>query len=224
MEPFNLKDKEVFVFDAFGTLFSTASPGKIYSDIAGNKADDLLKTWRKKQLEYSWLRNQMNQYVPFDQVTKEALQYAMDHIGISDQRIFEILLPIYNEPGLIDGAKELLDFLNRKNRKIVILSNGTLTMLQNGIVKTKIDGIIDLLISVDSIGVYKPDPKVYEYAINQIGEEIGKIVFFSSNQWDVSGASTFGLDTVWINQYQETKEVLPFGATMETASLSQLIY
>jgi len=222
MESFKLKDKSVFVFDAFGTIFKTSPISLKLQNIIGNKSDLLLETWRRKQLEYSWLRNQMKAYAPFSRVTKEALEYAMNMVGVKDEKIFEILLPIYDLPELIDGAKELLSILKEENKKICILSNGTMTMLKNGVSKTGIELLIDKLFSVDEIEIYKPHPAVYQMALNKLEVSKEELVFFSSNQWDVSGASHFGFDSVWVNQYEETKEKLPFGSIKEVASLRQI--
>ncbi len=222
MDVFNLKDKEVFVFDAFGTLFRTALIGSALKDIVGDASEFLVEIWRRKQLEYSWLRNQMGEYVPFNKITKDALEYAMNKVGLNDPKIFETLLPIYDFPELIEGSKDLFLILKSKNKRVCILSNGTIQMLENGVAKTEIGELIDQIFSVDEIGIYKPNPQVYQMALDRLNVEIEKVVFFSSNQWDVSGASIFGLDCVWVNQYGETKEVLPFGNVLEVSSLKEV--
>ncbi|MEZ4955145.1 MAG: haloacid dehalogenase type II [Saprospiraceae bacterium] len=219
----NLKNKSHFLFDAFGTLFKTSEIGEELKQIAGSNTETLLIVWRRKQLEYTWLRNQINQYAPFHQVTQEALDYSMRLHGLSDKRIPEILLPIYNSPTLIDGAFDLLKQLKSQGKTVCILSNGTRSMLDNGVVKTGISEFVDHIFSVDDIGVYKPDPAVYQMAVNALVRPIGELAFFSSNQWDVSGASVFGLDCVWVNQYGETKEKMPMGETMEVGSLKSVL-
>jgi 2-haloacid dehalogenase len=211
--------KNVFVFDAFGTLFKASEIDVELKTIAGAQTENLLALWRRKQLEYSWLRNQMSQYVPFHQVTKEALDFSMRFHGLKDERIFEILLPIYDHPGLIDGAKEVLDLLKEQQKTVCILSNGTRKMLNNGVQIAGVEHLIDYIFSVDDIGIYKPHPSVYGMAIDQLNAPKEELLFFSSNQWDVSGASTFGIDSVWVNQYQEVKESLPFGNVFEISSL-----
>ncbi|HFA50533.1 MAG TPA: haloacid dehalogenase type II [Bacteroidetes bacterium] len=211
--------KQVFVFDAFGTLFKASEIGEELEQIAGAKTQSLTATWRRKQLEYTWLRNQMKRYAPFNEVTKEALGYAMRLHGLSDERIPALLLPIYDSPSLIGGAFDLLKKLKQEGKTVCILSNGTRTMLNSGVAKTGISELVDSIFSVDDIGVYKPDPAVYKMAVEALGRPIGELVFFSSNQWDVSGASIFGLDCAWVNQYGELREGLPFGEVEEVASL-----
>lgn len=218
----NFSKKEYFIFDAFGTLFQTSAIDEELKSIAGNKTNDLLQTWRSKQLEYSWLRNQMDAYVPFHQVTKEALDFSMRKHGLRHPQLFDLML-IYNEPSLIAGAYEALNFLKEKNKTVCILSNGTRTMLENGIARTGIKNIIDHVLSVDDIQIYKPRKEVYQMALSQLGAYANEVLFFSSNQWDVSGASTFGLDAVWVNQYDEVREGLPFGNVLEINKLKDLM-
>ena len=165
----------------------------------------------------------MNQYAPFSTVTREALDYSMRLNEITNKKVFDILLPLYDTPQLIDGAKNLLKILKASGKTVAILSNGTRSMLNNGVELTGIKNDVDAILSVDDIGIYKPRPAVYQMALDKLKTTIKDLIFFSSNQWDVSGASMFGLDACWINQYGETKEGLPFGTVVETKSLSELI-
>ena len=218
----DLAQKHFFVFDAFGTLFKTSEIKTELTKIAGDKTDNLINVWRNKQLQYTWLRNEMNQYAPFSTVTKEALDYSMRLNGITDEKIFDILLPLYDTPSLIDGAKALLKTLKDNGKTVAILSNGTRSMLDNGVQLTGIQYYVDHILSVDDIGIYKPRPAVYKMALDKLNASKKELIFFSSNQWDVSGASNFGLDACWINQYGETKEELPFGNVVVADSLIDL--
>lgn len=215
--------KSIFLFDAFGTLFKASAIDESLRELAGSKSASLLQIWRRKQLEYTWLRNQMQCYVPFDQVTREALDYSMRLHGLTEPRITQMLLPIYDSPSLISGASALLHRIKTSGKEIGLLSNGTRSMLNKGVSATQIKTLVDHVLSVDDIGVYKPNPAVYQMAVKQLGVEKEKLVFFSSNQWDVSGASQFGLDCVWINQYKETREGLPFGKVLEVGSLGEVV-
>ena len=203
-------------------MFKTSEVKAELTKIAGDKTDNLINVWRSKQLQYTWLRNEMNQYQPFSKVTKEALDYSMRLNGITDEKVFDILLPLYDTPSLIEGAKSLLKALKDNGKTIAILSNGTRSMLDNGVQLTGIQYYVDHILSVDDIGVYKPRPAVYQMALDKLSATVEELIFFSSNQWDVSGASVFGLDACWINQYGETKEGLPFGSVVETKSLKEL--
>lgn len=218
----DISNKNYFVFDAFGTLFKTSEVKAELMQIAGDKTDNLINVWRSKQLQYTWLRNEMNQYKPFSTVTREALDYSMRLNGITDEKVFDILLPLYDTPQLIDGVKALLKALKDNGKTVAILSNGTRSMLDNGVQLTGIQYYVDHILSVDDIGIYKPRPAVYQMALDKLDATTEELIFFSSNQWDVSGASNFGLDACWINQYGETKEGLPFGEVVETGSLEEL--
>ncbi len=219
MENQKIHSKSIFVFDAFGTLFKTSEIDAELQNIAKDKTENLISIWRKKQLEYTWLRNQMNKYAPFSQVTKEALDYSMRVNGLKNPRIFDLLLPIYDSPNLIDGVREALDFFQEKT--ICILSNGTRSMLENGVQKTGIGNFINHIFSVDDIGIYKPRKEVYQMALDKLEVSKEEVLFFSSNQWDVSGASNFGLDSVWVNRNNEVKEGLPFGNVFEFQDLDE---
>ena len=219
----DLSKKQYFVFDAFGTLFKTSEVTAQLAAIAGEKTSSLLAVWRSKQLQYTWLRNEMQQYAPFHEVTRDALDFSMQLHGLDQVEIFDILLPLYDRPQLIGGADILLRKLKEQGKQTAILSNGTRSMLNNGVERTGIAPYIDHILSVDDIGRYKPDPAVYHMALDQLSVEAEQLIFFSSNQWDISGASLFGLDTCWINQYGETREGLPFGVVMETTSLLELV-
>ena len=218
----NFSKKEYFIFDAFGTLFQTNSVDEEIKKIAGDKLDSLMEVWRRKQLEYSWLRNQMGQYVPFNQVTKEALDFSIRKNGLRHPQLFDLML-IYNEPSLVDGAREALNFLKEKNKTVCILSNGTRAMLESGIRKMKIENIIDHVFSVDDIQIYKPRKEVYQMVLDGLKTDVNDVLFFSSNQWDISGASMFGMDTVWVNQYGEVSETLPFGSRVEVDGLPAIL-
>jgi 2-haloacid dehalogenase len=138
---------------------------------------------------------------------------------LEDERVPKVLLPVYDEPYLIEGAYELLGKLKSLGKQTAILSNGSPQMLKSGATRTNILPVIDQLISVDRIRQYKPSPEVYAMALDLLEVDQRNVVFISSNQWDVSGASTFGLDAVWVNQYKETKESLPFGNVMTIENL-----
>ncbi|MEZ4883315.1 MAG: haloacid dehalogenase type II [Chitinophagales bacterium] len=215
--------KKIFIFDAFGTLFKTSSFETELEKLVGSKSFDLIALWRRKQLEYTWLYNQMQQYIPFDEITKLALEFSMRHHKIEDEMVRNLLLPIYDCSNLIEGTLEALSFLKKEGKTVVILSNGTPTMLQNGIEANGITHFIDHFFSVDSLQIYKPHPSVYQMALDELKVGFADCLFFSSNQWDVAGASTFGLDSVWVNQYGEVKENLPYGRVWEIEGLKVLV-
>lgn len=214
------------VFDAFGTLFNLDIPIQEVQEIAQDRTEELMKIWRAKQLEYSWLRAAMQSYIPFNEVTHQALEFAMNETGIKEVNLFELLMPIYNHPITFPNVKPVLQQLKTLKIKTAILSNGTPEMLLAGINKTGIDLLIDQVLSVDEIKTFKPNPKVYAMACEKLDLKKSDIFFISSNRWDIAGAGTFGLRGIWLNQYQQKPEVLgppPFKVIQTLEELPQLV-
>ena len=197
------------VFDAFGTLFNLSIPVQEIDELCKGQGSTLLDIWRSKQLEYTWLRSQMNNYVNFDTITEEALTFAMRSTSVSAPELYELLMPIYRQPNCFDDVKPALQALQAKGIQTAILSNGTPTMLQAGIAKTGLTDIINPVISADDVKVFKPSPKVYAYAVEQMQLDPASFLFVSSNPWDVAGAGQYGLQTVWLNRDNKVAEVLP---------------
>ena len=197
------------VFDAFGTLFNLSIPLVEIDSLCQGKGEEVLAIWRSKQLEYTWLRSLMNNYVNFDTITEEALTYALAATNIQAPKLYDLLMPIYRQPNCFDDVKPSLIALKEKGITTAILSNGTRPMLQAGIEKTGLEELMDAVISVDDIGIFKPSPKVYQYAVEQMQLPVESFLFISSNPWDVAGAGQFGLQTVWLNRGGKVAEVLP---------------
>ena len=219
-------DVKACVFDAFGTLFNLSTPVEEIREIAGNQTDQLMTIWRRKQLEYTWLRASMNKYVPFNVVTHQALQLAMRETGLANQKLFDLLMPIYLNPSCFEDVPKLLSQLKKRDIKTAILSNGTPEMLQSGVDKTNLNNLLDEIISVDSLKTFKPNPLVYQLACDRFALDKSEILFLSSNRWDVAGAGAFGLRAVWVNQYNQEPEVLgppPFKTIQKLSELAQLV-
>ena len=197
------------VFDAYGTLFDVHSAVSKYQLKLGNKAQEVSSLWRQKQLEYTWLRSIMECYVNFEQVTQEALDFALESTGISDSNLRGDLLNAYQELSCYNEVPDVLRFIKNKGLGMYILSNGTFAMIEAGLKNSNLDDYFDQIFSVDRIRVFKPDPRVYQIAVDQIGCKPEEILFFSSNAWDISGASYFGYQTVWVNRFGQKYERLP---------------
>jgi len=211
------------VFDAFGTLFNLDIPVQEIDDLCKGKGADLLDIWRSKQLEYTWLRNQMNNYVNFDTITEEALTFAMRSTNVDAPELYTLLMPIYRQPDCFADVKPALQALRGKGIQTAILSNGTPAMLQAGIAKTGLTDIINPVISVDDIRTFKPSPKVYAHAVKQMQLDPASFVFVSSNPWDVAGAGQYGLQTVWLNRHNKVAEVLPPPPKYVIGSMMELL-
>jgi 2-haloacid dehalogenase len=209
------------VFDAYGTLFDVHSAvGRLRAQV-GDQADALSQLWRTKQLEYSWLRALMGRHVDFWQVTGEALDYALARTGV-DPAVRAPLLQAYLT---LDAYPEVPDVLRRLRAgglKTAILSNGEPKMLKAGARSAGIDGLLDAILSVEAVGVFKPEPRVYQLAVERLGVPADAIAFQSSNAWDVHGAACFGLRPVWINRFGAPPERLPGAPEHELKDLSGL--
>lgn len=197
---------QAYIFDAFGTLFNLDVPTTEIDELTNGKGAEVLAIWRAKQLEYSWLRTLMQQYKPFSEVTKEALQFAMESVGVDSEKLPEILLPIYEKATAFPEVKSTLATLKKQDFVTAILSNGTPQMLNNGAEHAELTEYLDHIISVDDIHIFKPDPQVYNYALNKLNRFEDEVTFVSSNQWDVAGAAAFGLPTVWLNRKKEIRQ------------------
>ena len=210
------------IFDAYGTLFDYRSAASRCRDVLGENFDQVNALWREKQLQYSWLRAIQGRHVDFWQVTGEALDFALDTAAIADSTVRDRLMAMYL---ILDAFPEVPDMLKRLNvagLKTAILSNGSPEMLDAAVRNAGIGSLLDAVLSVEAVGVYKPHPKVYQYAIDQLGIKAGEIAFQSSNAWDAHAASLCGMRVIWCNRYRQRTERLPGLPDFEIASLAEL--
>jgi 2-haloacid dehalogenase len=211
------------VFDAYGTLFDVASASRRCRDALGGKADALAALWRTKQLEYSWLRSLMGRHADFWQVTGEALDYALVALGIDAGRdLRERLMNAFLEIEAFADARVALETLRRAGRPASILSNGSPRMLAAAVGSAGIGGLLDHLLSVEEAGIYKPDRRIYQLAVDRLGLPAARICFVSSNGWDAAGAASFGFVAVWANRTGAPRERLPAEPHAEIAGLDAL--
>jgi 2-haloacid dehalogenase len=192
-----------FVFDAYGTLFDVHSVVAVAEKIAPGNSGALSRIWRAKQLEYSWLQSLMAgdrfQREDFSALTAHALDYAIAALVLpldSDQR--RSLLDAYAHLAPFPDAHEVLSALAPHPRWI--LSNGTRAMLEPLVRVTGLDQVLDGVMTVDDVGIYKPSPRVYQFAVDTLRLTPKEIAFVSSNGWDAAGAKAFGFTTFWINR------------------------
>jgi 2-haloacid dehalogenase len=210
------------VFDAYGTLFDVHSAvGRLRAQV-GDQADALSQLWRTKQLEYTWLRALMRRHRDFWQITGDALDYALARHRIDPGPIRGPLLQAYLTLDTYPEVPAMLERLRAAGLKRAILSNGEPKMLQAGAESAGIAGLLDAVLSVEEVGVYKPDPRVYQLAVDRLGVPPEAIAFQSSNAWDVHGAATFGLRPVWVNRFGAPPERLPGAAEHELRDLAGL--
>ena len=209
------------VFDAYGTLFDVHSAVARLRERVGEQADALSQLWRTKQLEYTWLRALMGRHADFWQVTGDALDYALARTGV-DRAVREPLMQAYLSLDAYPEVPEVLRRLRAGGLKTAILSNGEPEMLEAAARSAGIDGLLDAVLSVEEVGIFKPHPKVYQLVLDRLAVAADQVSFQSSNAWDVNGAATFGLRAVWINRLGMPAERLPGAAEHELRDLSGL--
>jgi 2-haloacid dehalogenase len=200
---------EACVFDAYGTLFNVHSAVARGGERLGEKADAVSNTWRQKQLEYTWLRSLMGAHADFWQVTSDGLDYALEAHGVEDRALHAELMELYLTLDAYGDVQPTLQKLQKAGVKTAILSNGTPKMLDAAVKSAGIDKLLDENLSVEDVGIYKPDRRVYQLAVDRLSVEPGKICFVSTNAWDAAGAAHFGFNVAWLNRFDKIQDVLP---------------
>lgn len=210
------------VFDAYGTLFDVHSPVARLAASFGGKADAISQLWRDKQLQYTWLRSLMGAHADFWTVTGDALRFALDRHDANEDTIRDALMRAYLTLDAYKDVAPALNELRESNLKTAILSNGTPDMLASAVRSAGLDKLLDQVLSVEKVGIYKPDKKVYQLAVEALGIEPARICFVSTNAWDASGAAHFGFQTIWMNRFGLIPEVLPGELSGTIGGLSEL--
>jgi len=210
------------VFDAYGTLFDFAAAARGCRDVLGAEADKLTALWRDKQLQYTWLRSLSGRYADFWQVTGEALDFVLDTLGIAQPGLRDRLMTLYLTLEPFPEVPDVLRRLKQAGLRTAILSNGSPKMLDAIVAGNNLAPLIDAVLSVDEVGVYKTHPKVYQLAVDRLAVTAADIAFQSSNAWDAYAASAFGMRVVWCNRYGQRRERLPGNPDREVRSLSEL--
>lgn len=213
---------EACVFDAYGTLFDFTSAAERCRESVGPNWERLSQLWRDKQLQYTWLRAVQGSYVDFWQVTGDALDFALDTLGIGDSAVRERLMSVYLELDPFPEVAEVLQQLKTAGSVTAILSNGSHRMLRSVIENAGLSDLLDHVLSVDDVGVFKPHPSVYRLATERLRLPPAAISFQSSNAWDAHAASAFGFRVVWCNRYSQPPERLPGAPDREIRTLGEL--
>ena len=206
-----LKGVTACVFDAYGTLFDLASPAEFVRDQLGEKADMLIQVWRRKQLEYTWLRSVMGEqyHEDFWHVTGEALDYALAALDLDRPDLRAALMQGYLTIQPFPEVPETLRRLKSQGMPLAILSNGSPSMLTAAVNNAALRPLFDQILSVEEVGVFKPHTSVYQLVPTHMNVEPNSVCFLSSNGWDAQGAAAFGFRVVWINRYNQPRERLP---------------
>ena len=220
--PSGLATVEACVFDAYGTLFDVHSAVRRGGQALGEKAAAVSELWRQKQLEYTWLRSLMGAHADFWQVTADSLHYALAASWVADPALHERLMQLYLSLEAYEEAGATLAAIKNAGLATAILSNGSPQMLQAAVRSAGLGARLDAVLSVEDAGVYKPDARVYQLAVDQLGVARERICFLSSNCWDAKGAAVFGFKVAWINRFDRQEDSLPGAFVAEIRRLDEL--
>ena len=190
----------VFAFDAYGTLFDVHAAVRRHAAALGPDAAQISALWRAKQLEYTWVRTIAARYRDFWALTEQSLDFALAAFPSADKTLRSTLLDAYRRLDCYPEVPELIRALKQQGKQLAILSNGTPDMLGSAVAAAGLDGCFDAILSVDAVGAYKTDPRVYELVTTRFRVYPEAVSFQSSNRWDIAGAAAYGLRTVWINR------------------------
>ena len=216
-----MKTKAV-VFDAYGTLFDVNSAAEKCKSKIGDNWEDFANFWRTTQLEYTWLRSLMKRHKNFWQITEDSLDKSMKVFNI-DKNMRKDLLNLYKVLSPYPEVKKVLQNLKKKNLKLAILSNGTPNLLNELVAGNNLTGLFDDLFSVEEVGIFKPDPKVYGLPLKKYKVQAFEITFLSANTWDVSGGGNYGYNSIWVNRNKSQFDKLDYQPKNEIDNLSQLL-
>ena len=213
---------KAIIFDAYGTLFDVNSAAEKCKNKIGEKWEDFANHWRTTQLEYTWLRSLMNRHKDFWHVTEDSLKKSMEAYKI-ETSMRNDLLNLYKVLSPFEEVLETLKSLKEKKYKLAILSNGTPELL-NELVKTNnLESFFDDIFSIEEVGVYKPDTKVYDIPIKKYGIKKNEVIFLSSNTWDVSGGGNYGYQSIWVNRNKNIFDYLDYKPKNQINSLKGLL-
>jgi len=219
----NLENVEACVFDAYGTLFDVAASARRCSKELGDNWLNFSALWRKKQLEYTWLRTLMDDFRDFWHVTGDALDFTMETYNIHDPVLRSRLMRLYLRLDAYPEVKQLLINLKKQGVKTAILSNGSRTMLTSAVQNAGVADHLDYVFSADEVQKFKIHPSVYQLAVDRLDLEPSKIAFLSANSWDAAGATAFGFQVVWVNRFGQKGEKLDNVPKCEIKSLDRLL-
>ncbi len=211
-----------YVFDAYGTLFDVHAAIARHRAAASAEAERFSEIWRTKQLEYTWTLTLAGHYVDFWTLTERALDYAFARVPSVDRALRPQLLEAYLTLDAFADARAALTDLKARGARLAILSNGSPRMLAAAVEGAGIGGLLDAVLSVDAVRLYKPRPEVYALVTNRFGIKPKEVVFVSSNRWDVMGAAAFGFRPLWVNRAKMPEEYAEHPAVEVVPDLSAL--
>ncbi len=210
------------VFDAYGTLLDLGSAVAPHAAVLGEAAAPLLALWRRKQLEYTWLRTLMGRHADFETITRDALAYALEALGLRAPDLEPQLGRAFRMLDACPDAVATLTRIRAAGIRTAVLSNGNPDMLGEAFVRAGLTALLDQVISVQPLGVYKPSPRVYAMAAEVLGLPPAEIAFVSGNAWDAAGGANAGLHVVLIEAPGTPAERLPAAPMARVRALAEV--
>ncbi|MFO1032919.1 MAG: haloacid dehalogenase type II [Hyphomicrobiales bacterium] len=218
-----LEGIQAVVFDAYGTLFNVATPVEKLASEIGEKSAELGMLWRRKQLEYTWLRSLTGVHADFWHVTRDALDYALKALAIEDTGLADELMTLYLKLDPFADALEGVTAVKKRGKRTAILSNGSPSMLDSIVRHGGFDKVIDQVLSVEEVGIYKPSRRVYRLAMQKFTiHDAPSICFVSANTWDAQAAAQFGFQVVKLARTPSIDDRLPGKPARVIESLTEL--
>jgi len=216
-----MKNIKAIIFDAYGTLFDVNSAAEKCKDKIGDKWEPFANFWRTTQLEYTWLRSLMKRHKDFWQITEDSLDKSIKAYDI-DPSMKNELLNLYKVLSPFKEVPETLKILKEKDFKLAILSNGTTSLLDELVKSNNLNDLFDDIFSIEEVGIYKPDSKVYDLPIKKYKIEKNEVAFLSANTWDVSGGGNYGFNSIWVNRSNGIFDNLDYKPKNEIKNLNEL--
>jgi 2-haloacid dehalogenase len=216
------------IFDAYGTLFDVAAAARTAATEPGREGfarhwPQIAESWRLKQLQYTWLRAVTGRHTDFWQVTQDGLDWALEAQGLADEPgLRERLLQLYWELDAYPEVPGMLEALKARGLATAILSNGAPEMLAAAVRSAGIGDLLDDVLSVEAVGIFKPARQVYDMVGARFGCAPREVLFVSSNGWDAAAAADYGFVTAWANRAAEPLERLPAAPAHVLRDLSGL--
>ena len=216
-----MKNIKAIIFDAYGTLFDVNSAAEKCKDTIGDKWAPFANFWSTTQLEYTWLRSLMKRHKDFWQITEDSLDKSIKAYDI-DPSMKNELLNLYKVLSPFKEVPETLKILKEKDFKLAILSNGTPSLLDELVKSNNLNDLFDDIFSIEEVGIYKPDSKVYDLPIKKYKIEKNEVAFLSANTWDVSGGGNYGFNSIWVNRSNGIFDNLDYKPKNEIKNLNEL--
>ncbi len=216
------------IFDAYGTLFDVSAAARQaaaepeFSRLQDRWAE-LAQHWRLKQLQYTWLRAITDAHTDFWEVTQDGLDWALEATGLDgDAALRQRLLDLYWQLQAYPEVPAMLRALKDAGLNTAILSNGSPAMLDGAVQSAGLAEVLDDVLSVESVGIFKPDARVYDLVGQRFGCAREEVLFVSSNGWDAAGASGYGFVTAWVNRAGEPVDRMPWKPAHELSDLTTI--